>query len=267
MNYKKILKALTTVLSTMTVILVGLFSAEIRDVHASEIHGSVVTDVHTQFKIKDTASDTLKALKEIAAEDPDVTVLISKDTIEVNTYMPVSNDVELKINGKKVNIVNGQFQVTLSFLPKKSILRYQVKDINTPANKGKASVDNDGNAKIVNLVDFDEILTSMDEMNDDSTDSLLRSTPKEGRIVKAGTPVHCNRFNGPHSNHRYYGRTTNGQAYVNWYKSDCFDKWHAYGCPLTHADYKCNGLAKKSLIIAQKWVDGLLDAGIVTSLL
>lgn len=227
----------------MTVIAVGLFSAKV-NVNASQIRGSVVTNVHSQFNVKDTAPDTLKALKEIAAEDPDVTVLISKDNIEVNTYMPVSNDVKLKINGKKVNVVNGQFQVILKSFPQKGILRYQVKDINTPYTNGKIQIDNNGNASIVNLVDFDEILASMDEMND-STEDLLKIGPKEGHVVKAGTPVHCNRFNGPHSNHRYYGRSTNGQAYVNWYKSDCYDKWRDYGCPLIAADHKCNGLSKK----------------------
>jgi len=166
--------------------------------------GTLVNDVHAEYSMQKTSPQKLKEIEEIASSDSTVNVTIKNNIISVDFYMPVSN-----IDTQSIN-KNEPF-------------------------------------KVLRVIDFNTLMASMDDINETT---LLRAArykgqSRNGEYVPAGTPVHCNRFNGPHSNHRYYSRSSGDiQEATNWYKSDCFDKMHDYGCPLTKPDTKCDGLLK-----------------------
>lgn len=214
----------------------------------TNVNGSVVDDVHATYALLNTSPEKLKSIQQIAASDPNVQVTVRNGIIDVDFYMPVSDKAELTINGDKVPIKNGIF--SLNFEKNVDKINYMVKDINTDMAMGNQTIDNSHKTvRILNIIDFNALMDAMDSMNEMSSDLLrVAKYPGQkynGEYVSAGTPVHCNRFNGPHSNHRYYSRKSGDiQEATNWYKSDCFDKWHAYGCPLNKADNKCQGLLK-----------------------
>lgn len=150
-----------------------------------------------------------------------------------------------------------------------SKLRYTIKDKGTSASSGVVSVHN-SRINIVNKISYSKMIENMDSMdgisNDDSSlkDSSIISVFSSfvtdfmghtvlasnhyagqinGQLVKTGTHVHRNRFNGSISNHRYYSRLR-AQGWVNYYKSDCYRKHAAYSCPFTKPDKKCDSLSK-----------------------
>jgi hypothetical protein len=115
---------------------------------------------------------------------------------------------------------------------------------------------NDANAKVVN---FQSFIGSMDKMNSESdlTDGSpfvlsyrsysgrsYKGQTYSGEHVSKGTHVHCNRFNGPHSDHKYWGKF-NPKSWIDFAGSDC--DWHAlkYGCTSLGSMSKCDGLNKK----------------------
>ena len=66
----------------------------------------------------------------------------------------------------------------------------------------------------------------------------------DGEKVKTGAHVHCNRFNGTKSDHRYW-KKSNPKAWIDFYHSDC--DYHAgkYGCADFGNMSKCDGLDKR----------------------
>lgn len=70
------------------------------------------------------------------------------------------------------------------------------------------------------------------------------SGQSNGEKVKKGTHVHCNRFNGTKSDHRYW-KKSNPKSWIDFYHSDC--DYHAakYGCTDMGSMSKCDGLDKR----------------------
>lgn len=111
------------------------------------------------------------------------------------------------------------------------------------------------NAKVV---DFKSFIGSMDKKNSESylmDDALFVLSYRSysgksyygqhsGNYVHKGTHVHCNRFNGPYSDHRYWSKK-HPEAWLDFIGSDC--DWHAlkYGCESIGRMSKCDGLNNK----------------------
>ncbi|WP_124974336.1 hypothetical protein [Ligilactobacillus salitolerans] len=226
-----------------------LFFLSTKTVQANTvIEGDVVNDLHASFSMADTSAETVESIKQIAAEDKNVHVTFDNGIIDINEYTEPSADVSLKVNNKSVIVKNGQFKVNHVTANNKT--NFVVQDVGTTAENGQSKITSENTLQIVNKIDYGTMINLMDNMNDTSNDSLLRSSgtypgqKTSGQKVAKGTHVHCNRFNGTKSNHRYYSRLS-GQGWVNYYKSDCWYKHKAYKCPFTKADTRCNGLLKK----------------------
>lgn len=209
---------------------------------SSTINGTVVNDLQATFNKADTATSTLNTIKEIANEDSNVHLTISNDSIIIDEYMTPSNNVTLKLDNQQVTVNNGNYHATVQNNGKN--IQYSVKDTGTSVDDGTIAA-NKTHAQIVNVISYSKMIGYMDSMNNNislknqsSSNSILNkvfnifSTTAEassiryngqssGQYVYSGTHVHCNRFNGIHSNHRYYSRLS-GQGWVNYYKSDCW---------------------------------------------
>lgn len=64
---------------------------------------------------------------------------------------------------------------------------------------------------------------------------------RNGQHVSVGTHVHCNRFNGVNSDHRYW-KHSDARSWVDFYKSDCYYHALAYNCSMLGKNVKCDGL-------------------------
>ena len=96
------------------------------------------------------------------------------------------------------------------------------------------------------VIDFSDFVGSMDGKDDDKI--------KDGQKVKKGTHVHCNRFNGTKSDHRYWSKK-HPKAYADFYKSDCWYHAKAYKCSSIGKMTKCDGLnvKKKGVKDCSSW--------------
>ena len=229
---------------------------------SDDISGTVHNEMVATFDKKGTSQKALDTIKKIAHDDGNIDVLTSNDKVTVTENLGTSDNVNLKINNKKVKVNDGHFRTNLN---KAKSFHYQMSD---KGIGGKDTVVKTSNKHInlVNRVSYSTMTKNMDSMNNinvqdvnekpnllSKLDSIVvlqaqasskrYKGQKNGQKVKKGTHVHCNRFNGKHSNHRYYSRLK-AQGWVNYYKSDCWYKHKSYKCPFTHADKKCDGLLK-----------------------
>lgn len=197
-------------------------------------------------------------MKKIARDDHNVTLLITNNQVTISENIGVSDGATLRVQNQEVPIKNGKFTVNTK---KCSTSKYNFSDANVKTDVTVKN--NDKTINIVNRIDYGTMIDAMDKMNQTTSSNtssnllgmidntiFLRAEAsaryvgqKSGQKVSKGAHVHCNRFNGIHSNHRYYSRL-NGQGWVNYYKSDYWYKHKAYKCPFNKADKKCDGLLK-----------------------
>ncbi len=100
--------------------------------------------------------------------------------------------------------------------------------------------------KVINFSDF---VGSMDGKDDGKIKMVHLFIVRHIRDKKMGksekgTHVHCNRFNGTKSDHRYWSKK-HPKAYVDFYKSDCWYHAKAYKCSSIGKMTKCDGLNVK----------------------
>ncbi|MFY2253780.1 hypothetical protein [Priestia megaterium] len=110
----------------------------------------------------------------------------------------------------------------------------------------------DNNTKSMNM-DMDT--EKMDNMDMDSSTStkpnflaMAATSSKSyvgqtysGELVKTGTHVHCNRFNGTWSDHRYWSKS-NPKAWKDFLGSDCDRGMNGYHCSSFSSMVVCDGL-------------------------
>ena len=110
------------------------------------------------------------------------------------------------------------------------------------------------NSNNVRTIDFNSAIEKMDGNN--GTESIPNGSiisifgvwayrgQTNGQKVSVGTHVHCNRFNGIHSDHRYWSHK-DPHSWIDFYHSDC--DWHAfkYHCSMWGKNVKCDGLNTK----------------------
>ncbi|WP_053594312.1 hypothetical protein [Lysinibacillus sp. FJAT-14222] len=109
----------------------------------------------------------------------------------------------------------------------------------------KTNVKNDKNKSqsidLVKTINFKDFAKSMDgEMT--STENGKSSRSEVGQKHSPGDRVHCNRFNGSVSNHRYYNHW-DPRAWKNFVGSDCDYAFLSYDCQNDYtSNTNCRGL-------------------------
>lgn len=241
---------------------VGFFLFQIKSEAASKISGSVHNELVGTFSRQNTSEATLQNLKKIAQDDNHVKILVTSDAVVVSENLGYSSNFHLRVQNHLVHVQHGKFVTSVH---SKQFSHFTVSDTGTGTTRQKLK--NGRNLNVVNKISYGQMIDTMDSMNNVHSQKSKRGGSlffaaisnlfiltaeaksnsyhgqKNGHKVKTGTHVHCNRFNGTHSNHRYYKRQY-PQSFVNYYKSDCWYKHKAYHCPFTKHDYKCNGLSK-----------------------
>jgi len=103
----------------------------------------------------------------------------------------------------------------------------------------------ENNTKVINFSDF---VGNMDGKDDGKIPNGITfysgksyNGQHDGQKVKKGAHVHCNRFNGTKSDHRYWSKK-HPRAYVDFYKSDCWYHAKAYKCSSLGKMTTCDGL-------------------------
>lgn len=212
--------------------------------------GTVTYALTANYLKSDMSSDTINEIHDIAAADQNVSVVDDGLALHITEKMPTPASAKIAVGGDVSPVKSdGTYNVSANNLQPGKKVKASVKSDDGLLMTKQVSADSQ-NQNITKVVNFNDFIENMDDMN--STNSMatsLRSSSakykgqKSGQKVSAGTPVHCNRFNGTHSNHRYYGRL-NGQGWVNYYHSDCWYENSKYGCPFLTPDKKCQGLLK-----------------------
>jgi len=198
----------------------GIASLQTNATHAEENHDSNPKNVKLvgTYDASQVDSKTMKQFKEIEKED---------------------NNFHITKNGNKV----------------------VVEDMLPNPEKKTSSYSADGssgnNTKVINFTDFVGNMDGKDDGKIPNGIALYSKTykgQKSGKRVKKGTHVHCNRFNGTKSDHKYWSKV-HPRAYVDFYKSDCWYHAKAYKCSSIGKMTKCDGLnvRKKGVKDCSSW--------------
>ncbi|MDS3899237.1 hypothetical protein RJB33_12165 [Staphylococcus hominis] len=199
---------------------VGMASLESNQAHAEENHDNTPQNVKLvgTYNADQVDSQTMQQFKNIEKEDNNFHVIRKNNQIIVEDVLPNPDN----------------------------------KKVNETANRSAKT-----DTKVINFSDF---VGSMDGKDDgkikDGTSfySASYKGQKDGQKVKKGTHVHCNRFNGTKSDHRYWSKK-HPKAYVDFYKSDCWYHAKAYKYSSIGKMTKCDGLnvKKKGVKDCSSW--------------
>lgn len=209
-----------------------------------------ITVAFPQSSFADSSGDTNSDMNNMSHENMD-----TYNTPELN-----------KTNSLNVIVVAQQ---KLSTLPKDDLNKlYAISEINkyfsvsidgdTVTTTDTHLVTDRSTAKVITMT---QLATSMDALNGTKLKEGSKITPMvmdpgnggggssitypnngDNQHVVTGTHVHCNRFNGPESDHRYHKNKLGTAAMMDWNQSDCYENLALYGCPLFSTDNKCDGL-------------------------
>lgn len=182
------------------------------------------TEVVANYELSSIPADTLKEMKEIAKEDSLVDFIQKGNTVTVEILFP--NDKDIRKDGTTVKTPFTTSFIRLPSQPKPKV------------------------------IDFKSWIGSMDKDNGQSSvrlGTMFIAVPSSGGgysgqnngdRVKTGAHVHCNRFNGPNSDHRYW-KKTDPRSWTDFYRSDCYYHWSKYGCSDLGTMTKCDGLDRR----------------------
>ncbi|KRK69362.1 hypothetical protein [Lentilactobacillus buchneri] len=180
-------------------------------------------------------NDTLSNIQSLPLEYPNISVRLLNNQLRVEMTMP-QNDSE---------------QGTPDLLSSN-------KDLSSSTSVASSSPN-------VRVLDYSDVIQNMDEANGDSNTpngTLLGAYPGQnvGDHVSTGTHVHCNRFNGPKSDHRYWSHSS-AKGLADFAGSDCY--WHLaeYGC-YEYSMGRCDGLNHKNKGVhdCSSWSGGLFHS-------
>lgn len=136
-----------------------------------------------------------------------------------NKYLDVSSGEELDTNlrAEKVSITEDKIETTLQSTLEKAIYEKDTQSL---------SKVNQNSKKILIEENLFELLELMDEKENKylniSPASRDFNPPPYGTKYEIGDHVHCNRFNGPHSDQIHYSKTKNPvKTMINFNGSDC----------------------------------------------
>ncbi|GGK07826.1 hypothetical protein GCM10007063_32910 [Lentibacillus kapialis] len=113
----------------------------------------------------------------------------------------------LQVNGVEKDIHNGTFDVDSN----NETIKIMVGE-----EKNEVKKQEDGTYQVIVEKNLSQMFENMDKKQKEAVGTL-----GYGDTYYPGDWVHCNRFNGPNSDDRHL-RKWNPQAYINFYKSDCY---------------------------------------------
>lgn len=164
------------------------------------------------------------------------------------------NDVDIETMAKIKSIVSNENTVSMEIKDNKLVLKKVYSSSPEIKNNPFAVSFIELNPQIkIRRVNFIEALGKMDNANGESDipDGTYITPRKQwagqnsGDHVSVGTHVHCNRFNGTSSDHRYWSHF-NPKAWVDFNNSDCDYHSQKYHCTmmgsLTGKKPACDGL-------------------------
>jgi len=248
MNIKKFL--ITT--SLITVLMIpntALASTPLAGVNPTKITGNISFQIIANY---DNANPKeIATLVNMSKLDKNLKVLVSSDnSVNVTRNYPAIQGMVF-VNGKEVAVnENGQYSAdvsdslaTVEFKTKGKQQLLQSKKVVT-SNAKSLNVD------LVDSISFSSFVESMDktpvQTNSAISTGIVPNSRSGGQVdgeaVYYGDLVHCNRFNGPNSDHHYWV-WYHPTAMIDFANSDCDLDLQRYGCPLPpFSDNLCDGL-------------------------
>ncbi|ARU63676.1 hypothetical protein CBW65_23630 [Tumebacillus avium] len=200
------------------------------------------------------SSDTLATYAVLADQDNNFKYFVHSDgTVDVIRIYPALSGM-VYVNGQQVQVNNdGSYSVDVQ--PGKALVEFNAQGklhkskVLDVTSKSNLTVD------LIETVQMSDVLAPMEEpisipqsvIGNEAVDGGGGSYPGQtysGQPVYTGNHVHCNRFNGIASDHRYWSWKTDwSKAIADFVGSDCDAALIAYGCPLPPtADNLCDGL-------------------------
>lgn len=181
------------------------------------------------------SNDNMPEMNNTSAEPFELVATYKKSDIDSNTFSiikniaTIDNTVVMEVKGNDVTLI-----------------KIYMGDKDIPGlNSNKKIIPFVNNQ--IKKIDFKSALSIMDNHNGESDNKngsiLLRSYPGQkysGQHVKAGTHVHCNRFNGSYSDHKWW-KESDARAWKDFWCSDCDSQGGIYGC-IQSGNKKCDGL-------------------------
>lgn len=242
MDIKKILIA-TSLITTLLIPNLALAGVT----QTTKITGTVDSQIIASYDNVDLKDIT--TLVNMGKLDKNLKVLVSSNnSVNITRIYPAKQGMVF-VNGKEV-IVNSDGQYSADITDSSAIVEFK---INSKSLQSKEVVTGNSKSLNVNLVDsipFSSLIESMDEPSTQTSDAKSAViTPnsttggqKDGEPVYYGDWVHCNRFNGPNSDHHYW-TWIHPTAFIDFSGSDCDWEMFGYGCPLPPlTDNLCDGL-------------------------
>lgn len=254
---KKVLTLfLGVIILTGTLVLSNL-NPQAAKADSSNIVGNVQINLVAAYPLNSINKDTLKTIKKIAKEDSNITLKQDSGNLIITQAIDKDDDLYVKTNnGEQAKVNNGKFSIniTKNSNTKLTLIKSDGQEITTFSN-----INTDQRATIVKNINFSDYIGDMDESNQDMSNMEMHPNIMDpgqggggaypgqtysGEPVKTGTHVHCNRFNGPNSDHKYWSKF-DPRAWKDFYHSDC--DYHAlkYSCSDFSSMSKCDGLNVK----------------------
>ncbi|KAA8780408.1 MULTISPECIES: hypothetical protein [Lactobacillus] len=191
---------------------------------------------------------TLKGFTTTVLADEDTTV----ETVATYNYNKVPADTLATIKDIVANDNTISMKVKDGYLILTKVYSNSPELENNPLESSFVQLP--GHSANVKVVNFNLALAKMDAGN--ALENIPNGSPlfiygqeayagqRNGQHVSVGTHVHCNRFNGKHSDHKYW-KHSDPRSWVDFIGSDC--DYHApkYNCNMYGRNVKCDGLNTK----------------------
>ncbi|MCT6924670.1 hypothetical protein [Metasolibacillus sp.] len=154
------------------------------------------------------------------------------NSLNTPTIHHEKHGMKISVNNKIQQSFDGKFHVD----EKHSQVFIEIDGFN---NKVQVQKNSEGIFQAIIELNLSEIIDSMSYASYNVGAVPLFSPPPHGTYkYQVGDQVHCNRFNGPYTDHYHYAKT-HPQAYINFYMSDCEHGVAAFICN-SYGNDPCN---------------------------
>ncbi|MCD5514615.1 hypothetical protein [Lactobacillus delbrueckii] len=179
--------------------------------------------VIAKYNSSEVSEKTLAIFREIAATDNTVDLIIKDNIVTIERLYP---NESIRTDGTTITTPFTASFIQLPAQPNEKIINFKSWIDEMDVRNGQTSVKS-GSVFVVM-----------------TTSGGGYSGQYDGEKVKTGAHVHCNRFNGTKSDHRYW-KKSNPKAWIDFYHSDCDYHASKYGCADFGNMSKCDGLDKR----------------------
>lgn len=222
--------------------------------HVAHIKGKVHRDLVVHGE--DVSAETLATFKKIQDGDKDFKYFVNSDgSVDVVRSYPALAGMVF-VNGQEVNVdENGYYFADVQ--PGKAVVEFKVQGKVHKSQVLDVKSKDNLNVDINETSQFSDVVSPMDTgislsgtgpstyvvIGDGGANGPYPGQTYDGQPVYTGDHVHCNRFNGVYSDHKYWSWSSWAKAISDFYQSDCDYNLMFYGCPTPPAaDTLCDGL-------------------------